>query len=180
MGLLGNRADVYAFTNPLIRSGEFVLGVLLAVLVESGWRPRWPFLPAAVLLVIVAGVVSARSGVWAQSVVDVILMPFFALVILTAGLLADLRGRTGLLQRRWLTYCGEVSFGFYLVHELVILNLAPHLPGTTRLDRVSSLVVLMVVACLSAVLLHHGVERPAQRRIRAGWGRRRDRRPVAP
>jgi len=179
MGLLGNRTDVYAYTNPLIRSGEFVLGVLLAVLVESGWRPRLPFLPALVLLALVVGVLSLRRGVIAQSVVDVVLVPFFALVILTAAL-ADLRGRSGVLQHRSLTYAGEVSFGFYLVHELVILNLAPHLPGVGAVARVSSLLVVFAAACAAAALLHHLVERPAQRRIRAAWARRRAARQARP
>ena len=175
LGLAGTRADVYAYTNPLIRSGEFVLGVLLAVLVQAGWRPRAPFAPTLVLLVAAVVVVSVRSGTAPQSVVDVVLTPFFAATILTAAL-ADLRGRAGLLGHRWLTYCGEVSFAFYLVHELVILNLAPHLPGTSVAERLGSLAVVVGAACLAAALLHHVVERPAQRRIRAAWLRHRTRR----
>ena len=99
-----------------------MLGVLLAVLVEKGWRPRLPFVPCVALLLVVAGIVSVGLGNHPQSVVDVVLAPLFALVILSAAL-ADLGGRRGILRHRAFIYLGEVSFGFYLVHELVIVNL---------------------------------------------------------
>ena len=171
-GLHSTAADVYAYTNPLIRSGEFVLGVLLAVLVEKGWRPRLPFVPCVLLLLVVAGTMSVGSGNLRQSIADIVLDPFFALVILSAAL-ADLGGRSGVLQRRPLTYLGEVSFGFYLVHELVIVNLAPHLPTTSRVDHVVSLAAIGAAALGSAMALHHLVELPCQGAVRRWWARRR-------
>jgi peptidoglycan/LPS O-acetylase OafA/YrhL len=171
-GLHSPAADVYAYTNPLIRSGEFVLGVLLAVLVEKGWRPRLPLVPCVTALLVVAGSLSVGPGRLRQSVVDILLDPFFALVILAAAL-ADLGGRKGVLQWRGLTYLGEVSFGFYLVHELVIVNLAPHLPDVSRADHATSLAVIGLAALGSAMALHHLVELPCQSGIRRWWARRR-------
>jgi peptidoglycan/LPS O-acetylase OafA/YrhL len=179
LGLSSNGADVYAYHNPLIRSGEFVLGVLLAVLVEKGWRPRLPLVGCLALLLIVAGVLSVGPSHLQQSVADVVLAPFFALVILSAAL-ADLGGRRGLLQRRTLTYLGQVSFAFYLVHELVIVNLIPHLPIETRIDHVISLAVILVAALGSALALHHLVELPCQGGVRRWWSRRRTRAGVSP
>jgi peptidoglycan/LPS O-acetylase OafA/YrhL len=179
LGLYSNGADVYAYHNPLIRSGEFVLGVLLAVLVEKGWRPRLPLVACLALLLIVAGVLSVGPSHLPQSVADVVLAPFFALVILSAAL-TDLGGRRGLLQRRTLTYLGQVSFAFYLVHELVIVNLIPHLPTETRIDHVISLAVILVAALGSALALHHLVELPCQGAVRRRWSRRRTRAGVSP
>ena len=156
-----------------------MLGVLLAVLVEKGWRPRLPFVPCVVLLLVVAGIVSVGLGNHPQSVVDVVSAPLFALVILSAAL-ADLGGRRGILRHRVFIYLGEVSFGFYLVHELVIVNLAPHLPTATRVDHVVSLAVIGVAALGSAMALHHLVELPCQGAVRRWWARRRTRLGVAP
>jgi peptidoglycan/LPS O-acetylase OafA/YrhL len=172
-------ADVYIYTNPLGRSGEFVLGVLLAVLVEKGWRPRLPLAPCVLLLVVVAGALSVGPGNLRQAIADILLDPFFGLVILAAAL-ADLDGRRGMLHRRSLTYLGEVSFGFYLVHELVIVNLAPHLPSATKVDHVVSLTVIVGAALVSAMALHHVVELPCQGAVRRWWARRRSRTGVTP
>ena len=43
LGLSSQQLDTVGYTNPAIRSGEFVLGVLLATLVRAGWRPRLRF-----------------------------------------------------------------------------------------------------------------------------------------
>ncbi len=55
---------------------------------------------------------------------------------------------------------GQVSFAFYLVHELVITNLR-HTMGLGA----PAAVVMLVVSLALAVVLHHGVERPAQRQV---------------
>ena len=179
LGLSSDGTDVYAFHNPLVRSGEFVLGVLLAVLVEKGWRPRVPLVPSILLLLVVAGAFSVASGVLPQSVVGTLLDPFFALVILAAAL-ADIAGRGGVLRHRMLVYLGQVSFGFYLVHELVIVNLAPHLPSGTPAENLVSLTAVGAAALVAAMALHHLVELPCQGAVRRRWARRRTRSGAAP
>ena len=122
--------DIALYTNPLARSGEFVLGILIAIAVERGVRPRLhPALP-----------------------------------------LADLEGRRSILRWRWAVYAGEVSFAFYLVHELVIMNLAALVgDGGTHVQRVAYPVLALALSTVAAIALHHGVERPAQKWIRARW-----------
>ena len=39
-----------AYTDPLVRCGEFVLGIVLAMAVKEGWRPRLPILAGVVLV----------------------------------------------------------------------------------------------------------------------------------
>lgn len=163
-GLASNHADIWAYTNPLIRSGEFVLGVLLAVLVQRGCRSA---LPGWLGLVAVVGVAVLVHRWWLpQSVVDVIFIAPFALAIwISAG--ADLRGVAGVLHHRWATYAGEVSFAFYLVHELVIMNVVAVVGADRRgLSTVPWVLTAFVLSALCAVALHHLVERPAQRWIR--------------
>ena len=75
----------------------------------------------------------------------------------------DLLDEPGVLTTRALVYAGEVSFAFYLVHELVLLNVS----AATGLSGWTADLVLVPAACLAAVLLHTGVERPCERRLRA-------------
>ena len=87
-------------------------------------------------------------------------MPVAALLIMSAAR-ADPTG-VGLrvLRNRWLVVAGQVSFAFYLVHELVITNLR-HTMGLGA----PAAVVMLVVSLALAVALHFGVERPAQRQV---------------
>ncbi len=159
--------DIALYTNPLARSGEFVLGILIAIAVERGVRPRLhPALPAVGIL----GWWLALTGVGLpQTVVDVSFVPLFALTILSLAL-ADLEGRRSILRWRWAVYAGEVSFAFYLVHELVIMNLAALVgDGGTHVQRVAYPVLALALSTVAAIALHHGVERPAQKWIRARW-----------
>lgn len=169
-GLHSPGADIAAYTNPLIRSGEFALGVLLALLVQRGWRPRVGPLVAGVLTIGLGLLLAGRT--LPQSVVDVAFVPAFAALVLTSAV-ADIRGARTPLHHRSMTYAGEVSFAFYLVHELVIMNLAAVVGpgGTLRWGLVWS-VLALVLATAGAVALHHGVERPAQRAIRRRFIRR--------
>lgn len=117
-----------AFVNPLIRLPEFMLGMGAGLAFAEGWRPNLKVrLPVAllVLLCLVAGLLHLP-----KPLMDPVLAPIFvAIVVAFAG--SDVAGERGRLTRRGLVYAGEVSFCFYLVHELVIVNVAPlHLrPG---------------------------------------------------
>lgn len=160
-------ADVYAYTNPLVRSGEFVLGVLLALLVERGFRPRLPLSAAVVAVAALAVLLFGR--VVPQSVVDVLFVPLFAMVVFSAAL-ADVAGRRGVLEYRVFTYAGQVSFAFYLVHALVILNLAGFV-GSDASPKAGAVwvTVAFTVSVLLAVAVHEWFEKPAQRAIRRRW-----------
>lgn len=164
LGFSGQRLDILAYTFPLLRSGEFVLGVMLALLFESrgiAWRR-----PGLTLMVpVVVGLVLVGRPL-PQAVVNALMVLPFALVVLAAAV-ADAQGVRSVLQRRALTYAGEVSFAFYLVHELVILNLSAVVgPGGTFLRGVMWCGVALVIASGLAVALHEGVERPMMRVIR--------------
>ncbi len=172
----GPRADLTAFTNPAVRSGEFVLGMMLATLVASGWRPRWRLGSASALLLVLGFVLSRWVGTLPHGAADVALTPLFALLIASAAT-ADLHGAPGWLRHRTLHYLGEVSFAFYLVHELVIVNLAAVVGTETGPgSRVLALGVFLLSLGL-AMLLHELVEKPGQRWV-MGQRRSRIRTPV--
>ena len=68
-------------------------------------------------------------------------------------------------------YAGQVSFGFYLVHELVIINGEPYWSGWAQSKTTAVLLLLgvLTLAFLLATALHEWVERPCQRLIRSRW-----------
>lgn len=171
-GISGNMLDVWAYTNPLFRSGEFIAGVALAILVQRGWTPRIPFTVAITLMLGAGVIVSLWRGNLPQTVVDVILAPVFATVIL-AGAIADIRQKKGLMCLRWLVYAGQVSFAFYLVHELVIMNLAAAFASSQTISSVLQVFITLALSVLLAVLLHHTVERPGQKMLISLWKKRR-------
>ncbi len=163
-GFAGTSPDVYAYANPLVRSGEFVLGCLLAIAVRRGWRP-----PSRVAIGVAAVALMwlmTFSRWFPQSVTGVMFdLPFAMLIATAAG--SDIAGRRGLLTQRWLAYLGQVSYAFYLVHELVILNLNPFI-GPLVTSRTRGFIAMLALWCVAlgcAAVLHHLVEKPAQRFI---------------
>lgn len=146
---------VLAYAGPALRASDFVLGVVAAAAVRAGLRlPRiallWAAAPAVPLVVALP-----FPGP------DVVLAPLW-LVVIVLSAQADLDSVPGrVLTHRWLVYAGEVSFAFYLVHELVLLNL----PEVVDLPPVPRAVLTLLLASTAAVALHHGVERPARERL---------------
>lgn len=142
--------------NPVVRGGEFVLGVVVALEIRDGWRPRIPlWLPLGLLVMIGVGARSLKG-----SSGDIPIAMATALVLAVAAT-CDLDDRPGILTHRALIYGGQVSFAFYLVHELVMINLHQK----AGLDGLAGALVMLLVASAAAVALRELVELPSQRRL---------------
>jgi peptidoglycan/LPS O-acetylase OafA/YrhL len=144
-------------TNPLVRLPEFLLGMAAGVAFMDGWRPKVAMraaLGALGVIYLLAVLVHLP-----QTMMDAVVPLDFVAIILAAAA-ADISGARGWLASRPLLYAGQVSFCFYLVHELVIVNLRRHVDGA------GGSIVMLLVAALAAVALHHLVELPCQRRLR--------------
>ncbi|MER5934862.1 acyltransferase [Streptomyces sp. NPDC002054] len=105
---------VYLF--PPVRALEFVLGMVVARLVMAGAWPRIGLLPA--FLIAAAGYavnlqlpylfgVAGVAAIW--------LMPLIA-----AAASADVKGSASPFRGRVMTWLGDISFAFYMVHGLVV------------------------------------------------------------
>ncbi|NAZ81094.1 acyltransferase family protein [Kineococcus sp. R8] len=145
-----------AFSFPPVHLGEFVLGAVAGSAVRNGWRPR----PRGAVVVGALGAGAAVSWVTPAPLPNVVMSGPFLLVLLWAAH-RDLARRPGWLTSRVAVTAGEVSFAFYLVHELVIVNLREHLPPGALTAG-----VMTVSAGACAAALHWGVERPANRLLR--------------
>lgn len=150
---------------PLTRGLEFVLGMLLARLVRAG---RWPALGLGWISLLVA----AGYGVATQLPVDFayavgLFLPF-ALLIPTAAA-TDLTGARSFWRSRWCVWLGEISFAFYLVHQIVIRAVDMALGNRTwTVGPAIGVMVAMLAASLAAAwVLHRGVELPMMRLLTA-------------
>lgn len=151
---------------PPARFMEFVLGCTLAI---DGSRAEWVLgrvrLGWALLL---AGGVYLLAGLPVGGFRNVALPMIPVLLLLTAGAQVDIAGAGGLLASRTAVWLGEISYCFYLVHQLVLkvlirlLEYAPDVPG----DGIVWAVVGLGLSLVAAWLLHASVEVPFERRLR--------------
>ncbi|WP_201439598.1 acyltransferase family protein [Saccharothrix sp. 6-C] len=151
---------VYVF--PVTRALEFVLGMALARIVRAGLWIRLPLWRAGALAVAgyaVSGHLPGAFGYVAGTVVPLALL-------IPAAATADLTGAWSPWRGRTAVFLGEVSFAFYLVHQ-VVMRLAeafgPHAVGLGAATGMA--VALLACSLVLAWLLHRLVERPAQRRL---------------
>jgi peptidoglycan/LPS O-acetylase OafA/YrhL len=159
-----------AYVNPALRLGEFLLGIVLAVLVQRGALARLS-LPLALVALAVNWYLVRRFFSEDFPLPDYLMVPSYFLLVWAAAT-ADLRGRAGVLAHPLLVYAGQVSFCFYLVHQFGI-ELVVHLdPGVSPMVEAA---VALAMAAVFAAALHHLVEVPAQRALS---GRRAQQTPV--
>ncbi|MCU1623516.1 MAG: hypothetical protein JWL79_2361 [Frankiales bacterium] len=148
-----------AYTNPLLRSCEFGVGILAALLVQRGHR----LLPLRAASGLLAALVIV-TAIWLPiyPTVDVLLAVPFALFI-AALAWKDLDGARGPLHWPAMILAGQVSFCFYLVHQEILRAFARHVAPSL------ATVLGLLTAAIVAWTLHVGVERPAQRWFTQRW-----------
>lgn len=153
---------VYFF--PLVRLPEFVIGVVLARMVQTR---RWPSVPiyAAVLITLVLwGVMRLLPPIYESSNILAIGVGFFVPIIATR----DIAGRSKWFNRKALVVLGNASYATYLVH-FPLLAATRELVGPTRqfgiVVAAVIVVLLFAVNILVGLALYQFVERPVLRRF---------------
>ena len=180
VSLTSNYADVVVYANPLLRSGEFALGMLLGLLAlkvrdgELAMPPVRTWQLWAVTVCALVGLYGVSKVHLTQTISGFLLDPVWVLVIGIFALHdmqhADARHRagdsvSGTRMRRLLVYLGEVSFAFYLVHELVIFGAVAAPWGASAVGGVRGLILMgesLALGVFLAIAAHHLVERPAR------------------
>ena len=143
---------------PVTRALEFAVGMVMARIVRSGqWigLGLWPATALSVLGYLVSGYLPYGFSFVAGTVVPLALL-------IPAAAVADLRGTPSPWRNRVWVWLGEVSFAFYLVHELVIryADKALHLNALPTGPAVAVAVLMLAGSILCAWLLLRIVERP--------------------
>ncbi|MDG4814633.1 acyltransferase [Micromonospora sp. WMMD956] len=158
---------LYAF--PPVRLLDFALGMLMASIVRAG---RWPGLPALPVagLVLVAYLASLAQPLEYQLNASFVI-PIALLIPAVATL--DEGGRGGLLGHPRVVLLGEVSFAFYMVHDILLTGLGRLLGPHTPAPGIGLLLAFcaLVVSIGAAWVLYRAVESPLTR----AWARRRAR-----
>ncbi|MCU1675021.1 MAG: acyltransferase [Frankiales bacterium] len=152
----GGNIATASYTFPPLRASEFLLGCVAALEVRRGWRLSGRTAATVAVVSLAAGFLLPHP----LPSLNVFLTPMW-LVLVVRCAQADIVGRSSLLTSRPLVYAGQLSFAFYLVHDLTILNLQHWL----TLPATLLCVVMFAVSATGAAMLHHGVEQPAQRML---------------
>jgi peptidoglycan/LPS O-acetylase OafA/YrhL len=154
----------FVYTLPLVRWLEFLLGMVLARLVQTG--RRWPIgLWPATVLVLVA-YVGASYLPYLYSLVAGAVVPLALLV--PAAAVADLEGRHSPWRSRVWVWLGNVSFAFYMVHQLVLRWTKYALGATRSWDTPAAIgltLLTLALSLLAATILYYAVELPIVRRF---------------
>ncbi|GGZ26539.1 acyltransferase [Streptomyces inusitatus] len=168
----------FTYFSPLSRTVECVLGMLVARIVLTGKWIGLRVLPATALVVVAYAVAQQLPFLYRLSAVLIV-----PLALLTAALaVADTEGRGTPLDNKVMVRLGELSFAFYLVHQVLleyghILVSTKDAAGEVLLRTwgtpagIAVILLSFAVSMVLAWLLHTWVEKPAMRR----WSRRRRR-----
>ncbi|MFE7277372.1 acyltransferase family protein [Streptomyces sp. NPDC057623] len=174
----------FAYSFPLTRMLEFVLGILMARIVMTGKWIRLGMAPAFLLAVVCVVVQSYLPGIFRLCAGPT---AFALALVIAAGARADIRGARTPLSGRVMVWLGEVSFALYIVHYIVIqygpIDLV-HATGaevTAPLStRLVNILLTVVISLALAAALYTLVERPAVRRFSRPANRRESPAPIAP
>jgi peptidoglycan/LPS O-acetylase OafA/YrhL len=170
LGLPDRVAYWFVWIFPGTRVLEFILGMLLARIVRAGlWIRVGLLLPTALA---VAGYLAASHLPRGFGFVAATVVPFAVLIAAAAA--ADVANRPTPWRSAPLVLLGEISFAFYLLHQIVIRGIDQALgdriwSSDTGLTMTG---VMLLVSVAAAWLLHKGVERPMIRLLNRRPGNR--------
>lgn len=153
---------VYMF--PGTRLLDFVFGILLAKVVMSGRRLPLGF--GGSLVLVAVAYVAAPYAPAPFNLVGVMLVPLGLLV--AAGAAHDSAGRSSWFATRPMVWLGEISFAFYMLHQLVQSYGHRFLGFGKSWDTVPAIGVvglLLVITVVLSWLAYSLVERPVMRRF---------------
>jgi peptidoglycan/LPS O-acetylase OafA/YrhL len=152
----------FGYILPPTRLLDFALGILVARAVMTG---RWRNIGMIASVILLAGgywLAASVPYLYGQSAIFVV--P--AALLIAAAAIADNEGRFTLFSNRAMTWLGEISFAFYLMH-FIVLAYGRSLLGS-RLFSTAATVWLLLAGVVVAVgvswALYAFVERPITRR----------------
>jgi acyltransferase len=170
----------YWYISPASRILDFLLGMitfrLYRKVLNQGGKQRWACLPVILrwgIELIPLGLYAVALCYLRSDFTDLKSVVLFyvpsCLVIFLFALASESGEKDGipeLLSKKWLIYLGQVSFSFYMVHNLVILSVkkgleyfAPATPWELRL------VISLVGAIVAGILVNRYFEAPVANRL---------------
>ncbi|SDH50352.1 Peptidoglycan/LPS O-acetylase OafA/YrhL, contains acyltransferase and SGNH-hydrolase domains [Actinokineospora alba] len=149
---------------PPVRMLEFVFGIFIARIVITGRTIPLSFGGAVALAVAAYALTPLFSGPYRVAATMVVPLG----LIIVAGAKVDAAKEGSWLSSRFMVWLGDISFAFYMVHQLV-LDYGHRLLGQTNTwstpVALAVLALLFAGALLAATVLYTCVERPIMRRF---------------
>lgn len=148
---------------PLARLPEFVSGMLLARTVADGHWPMKRIWPVTTLTVI-----AYLTSRWIPDDVRIVAFAVVPMALLVAAVgAADAEGRPSLWRSKTAVWLGEISYAFYLVHQLIMRAVVKvfGIPDQVLLGMVIA-VGTLALTVLVAWLLFRYVETPGMRLLK--------------
>ena len=152
---------------PLVRLPEFIVGVILGMIYvkQQSTGGKWIASKKRATLLETASLGALAAGILASPYVPqslhfaAWLLPFLAVVIFIfsqqCGFLSNV------LSHKLLVYLGEISFSFYMVHQLVIRYIV-----LLALPKLVMIVTSLLVSVAISVLMYHYYEEPMRVRLK--------------
>lgn len=178
----GGPTVAFFYVNPLYRVWEFILGIVLALFIQSGWRLRIGLrLAAGITVASYLGTLALSMAIVHQvgplgrlgmkslpsDLASLVMTPAFVLLIAAAAT-AELYGRKSHLGSRVLVRLGKWSFALYLSHLVLVTALDDILPhaDSALVNAVKATLTVAAAVGISG-LLYRFVEHPLNERLRA-------------
>ncbi|MGF1430225.1 acyltransferase family protein [Kitasatospora sp. LaBMicrA B282] len=153
----------FTYVLPPVRIFDFALGMLVAHAVRNGRWKNIGMIWSSVLLV--AGYVLTNYVPYLYGQRAACIIPVVLLIAATA--IADAEDRFTIFRNRAMTWLGEISFAFYLLH-FVVLATTRKLLGTHMFSTPAGIALLVAevgISILVAWALYVLVERPITKRF---------------
>jgi peptidoglycan/LPS O-acetylase OafA/YrhL len=159
------------YVHPLFRMCDFVLGILLFLVTRNVKRiPYSTFFQFMSLSLFIASVCFNQ---WVPQVYRYSIYYWPSMLCIVYTFTSSDGFISKLTERKWLIYLGEVSFGFYMFHLLVIKYMLLIFPNIQ--DTRSTLYLLMAMflfTFLLSMLSFHYFETPARKWVKVKFSRK--------
>jgi peptidoglycan/LPS O-acetylase OafA/YrhL len=153
---------------PPFRLGDFVAGVLLALILKRR-AVRLPSLGAVCAATVLAVAALAVIDPWLdRGLAALILLPFWTVLVGSAAR-ADLTRRPSPFRQAWCVKLGVWSYALYLAQAPLVrvsFQIFPHGFSDSLALRLVEYAGLVAVLIAAAAIAHVAVERPLERRLR--------------
>jgi peptidoglycan/LPS O-acetylase OafA/YrhL len=160
-----------AYIFPPVRIMEFIAGMLIAMLMKSGWRPPLTLGKAATLLIILYVVIAwpLQLAIGSQIVIFNALALPALLALIAAAAQSDLVDSPSWLRKSTFQRLGEWSFALYLTHLFVLqvfVKVFPGLDQASVVERIFVTLLFVVTAMGVAIAAYYLVEKPLEKKFR--------------
>lgn len=156
--------NIYLYSNPILRLGEFIFGIILFVLAKERSTIKYNKNLFFILLIIFIFLV-ITINLPSLSFLNFIFVPIIGLFILYLH-----NSQSNLFSNKLLVYLGKISYSFYLA-QFFVFALIKNEIVSFNISMVSKWLLAFTITMVISIIMYHFVEIPAKKYLRSIWGR---------